>query len=141
MTAKLYSRTSVTASYSRQGGDTSSSGNPPPTSEKIVTTQVRGRSGEVIVLSGRIQNDENSAGTRTPLLSAIPLLGWLFKAEDKTEENDELTIYLIPRICENAGENVAISGRSSVDSMKEQLKVEIQKVVIRRRERNARNQK
>ena len=130
--------TSVTASYSRQGVDTSSTGNPPPTSEKIVTTQVRGRSGEVIVLSGLIQNDESSSAKKTPLLSSIPILGWLFKAEDKTEENNELTIYLIPRICDGSNKKTDDSSDSSFDRKNEHLKAEIQKIIVIRRERHAR---
>lgn len=88
--------TSVTASVSRQGADVSSSGNPPPTSEKIVTTQVRGRSGEVIILSGLMQDDSTIVEERTPFLSKIPLLGWLFKSNRKTKEKTEMVIYLIP---------------------------------------------
>ena len=133
--------TSVTASYSRQGVDTSSAGNPPPTSEKIVTTQVRGRSGEVIVLSGLIQNDENISSTGTPLLSSIPILGWLFKAQDDTEENNELTIYLIPRICKSDGKLYSFGNnedsRQNEDDMRKMIKADIQEIVIRRRQRNA----
>lgn len=90
--------TKVNASISRQGADVSSSGNPPPTSEKNVTTEVRGKSGEVIVLSGLVQDDTTVAEDRTPLLSKIPLLGWLFKKQQKTEEKNEMYIYLVPHL-------------------------------------------
>ena len=120
--------TSVTASYSRQGVDTSSAGNPPPTSEKVVTTQVRGRSGEIIVLSGLVQNDENSAGKRTPLLSSIPIIGWLFKAEEKTEESDELTIYLIPKICDGAEKSTSYSLLTGADVISEYVRSVIQQI-------------
>ncbi|MCR4940859.1 MAG: type II and III secretion system protein [Treponemataceae bacterium] len=140
--------TSVTASYSRQGVDTSSTGNPPPTSEKIVTTQVRGRSGEVIVLSGLIQNDESSSSTKTPFFSSIPVLGWLFKAEDKTEEDNELTIYLIPRISAGSEQKSGTGGGASYgdfvqedhcggDAYRDYIKSEIRQVVQKRRQRNA----
>lgn len=132
--------TSVTASYSRQGLDTSSAGNPPPTSEKIVTTQVRGRSGEVIVLSGLIQNDESSSATKTPLLSSIPILGWLFKAEGDSEESDELTIYLIPRVCSSGEEkSVCRSCTDKKDVERELLKAEINKIIAIRKAREERN--
>ena len=133
--------TSVTASYSRQGVDTSSAGNPPPTSEKIVTTQVRGRSGEVIVLSGLVQNDENVSGTRTPLISKIPLIGWLFKSLEDTEESNELTIYLIPRICATEKKSSMFSSdsdfRQEEDSMRRMIKADIKELVVRRRQKNA----
>ena len=87
----------VTASVSRQGADLSSStGNPPPTSEKIITTEVLGKSGEPIVLSGLIQNEESWTERRTPGLSKIPILGWLFKSKKQTAEKTEMVIYLVP---------------------------------------------
>lgn len=98
--------TKVNASISRQGADVSSSGNPPATTEKIVTTEVRGKSGEVIVLSGLVQDDSTIAEDRTPLLSKIPVLGWLFKKHQKTEEKNEMYIYLVPHL-EGADEMVA----------------------------------
>ncbi len=90
---------SVTASLSRQGIDTSSStGNPPPTSEKIVTTEVRGRSGEPVILSGLVLNAESNQQKRSPFLSKIPLLGNLFKAKDSTKEKSQMVIYLVPHL-------------------------------------------
>lgn len=87
----------VTASVTRQGVDTSSStGNPPPTTEKIVTTEVCGKSGEVVVLSGLIQNAQTETGKRMPLLSKIPVLGNLFKNKNKINQNSQMIIYLVP---------------------------------------------
>lgn len=90
--------TKVTASLSRRGADVSATGNPPPTSEKIVTTEVRGQSGEAIVLSGLVQNDFTIAEEGVPFLSKIPILGWLFKSQQKTEEKTEMIIYLVPHV-------------------------------------------
>jgi type II secretory pathway component GspD/PulD (secretin) len=91
--------TSVTASVSKRGVDVSSSvGNPPPTSEKVLTTQVRARSGETVVLSGLRQNDSTIVEQRTPLISKIPVLGWLFKSKNNTTENTQLLIYLVPHL-------------------------------------------
>ena len=88
---------SITASVSRQGADLSSkTGNPPPTSEKIITTQVRAKSGEPIVLTGLVQDEESSAQEGVPLLSQIPGLGLLFKSKAKTKEHTEMVIYLVP---------------------------------------------
>jgi hypothetical protein len=89
----------VKASVTRQGLDTSSStGNPPPTSEKIVTTEVCGKSGEPIVISGLIQNSESVSQNGVPLVSKIPLLGNLFKSKETIREQSQMVIYLIPHI-------------------------------------------
>lgn len=91
----------VTATVSRQGSS-GNNGNPPITSEKIITTQVRSRSGEPVILSGLKQNDSTITEKRVPFLSKLPLIGWLFKSFNKTYENTEVVIYLVPHI-ENDG--------------------------------------
>lgn len=89
--------TKITASVSRQGADTSSkTGNPPPSSEKIVSTEVRTKSGEPVVLSGLVQNEESKTSAGVPFLSKIPLLGKLFKSENSEMEKTEMVIYLVP---------------------------------------------
>ena len=92
---------SVTASVTRQGIDNSSStGNPPPTSEKIVTTEVCGKSGEPIVISGLIQNSNSQGTTGIPWISRVPFLGMLFKRTEKIKEKTQMVIYLVPHIDE-----------------------------------------
>ena len=94
----------VTASVSRRGNDTSAStGNPPPTSEKIVTTEVCGKSGEPVVLSGLVQRAESEQVKRTPFISKIPIIGNLFKSKNKTSENMQMVIYLVPHITSEEG--------------------------------------
>ncbi|WP_294429791.1 type II secretion system protein GspD [uncultured Treponema sp.] len=87
----------ITASVSRQGTDLSTTtGNPPPTSEKVVTTEVRAKSGEPVVLSGLVQEEETENISRVPFFSRIPFVGNLFKASEKSVEKTELVIYLLP---------------------------------------------
>ena len=102
----------VTASVSRQGNDTSAStGNPPPTSEKLVTTEVCGKSGEPVVLSGLVQEAESEQEKRSPLISKIPLLGNLFKSKSKIKESSQMVIYLVPHI-EN---QKSVSGENEIE--------------------------
>ena len=101
----------VTASVSRRGNDSSAStGNPPPTSEKLVTTEVCGKSGEPVVLSGLIQTAETEGQKRSPLISKIPLLGNLFKSKNKINENVQMVIYLVPHITDGREEEEAAAG-------------------------------
>ena len=89
----------VTASVTRQGIDTSSStGNPPPTSEKVITTEVCGKSGEPIVISGLVQSSNSQSSSGVPLISKVPLLGALFKTSEKITEKSQMVIYLVPHI-------------------------------------------
>ncbi|MBR1638357.1 MAG: type II and III secretion system protein [Treponema sp.] len=94
--------TKVSASVSRQGIDTSSStGNPPPTTEKLVTTEVNGKSGEPIVLSGLVQDSDEISQKRTPFISKVPLLGWFFKNRERRREKSQMIIYLVPHLLDS----------------------------------------
>jgi type II secretory pathway component HofQ len=42
-------------------------------------------------------------------LKDIPLLGWLFKAKEKTKEKNELLIFLTPRILTSGNQNETAS--------------------------------
>lgn len=103
----------ITASVSRQGTDVSSStGNPPSSSEKIITTEVCGKSGEPIVLSGLLEMDEESSEGGVPFLSKIPVLGWLFKSKRKSNEKTELVIYLVPHWVDESIEEIIEGGNA-----------------------------
>jgi type IV pilus assembly protein PilQ len=41
---------------------------------------------------------EQATQGRTPVLHEIPLLGWLFKRNEFTEESRELLIFITPKI-------------------------------------------
>ena len=70
----------------------------PSTSERVVTTQVRAKSGEPIIISGLIKDDESDTVNRTPLISKIPVLGHLFKQSSKNKEKTEIVIYIVPHL-------------------------------------------
>ena len=89
----------ISTSVSKQGVDVSKkNGNPPPTSEKNITTKIRAKSGEPVVLSGLSQSDSSQSDQGVPFISKIPLLGNLFKSKDKSGTKTEMTIYLLPHI-------------------------------------------
>lgn len=97
--------TKVKATISKRGADVSSSvGNPPPTFEKIITTQVCSESGVPVILTGLIQDDSVLIEQRSPLISKIPLIGKLFSSLVNTREKTEMHIYLIPRLFEEKKE-------------------------------------
>ncbi len=89
----------VKSTVSKRGADVSSStGNPPPTSEKVISTHVRTPSGKPVIISGLLQQERDVILQKTPILSSIPLLGWLFTSEVETSTNTELIIYIVPYI-------------------------------------------
>lgn len=95
----------VDAQVSKQGNsDSSASSNkksvdttvPPSTSEKKVSTNVRTKSGEPVVIGGLFQQEEDISEKRVPVLGKIPLLGNLFKRKVITMAESEFIIYLVP---------------------------------------------
>ena len=72
-------------------------GNPLINTQKAIT-EVQVSDGVTTVIGGILNTRESSATDRTPGLSRVPLLGWLFKREDDRTESQELMIFITPRI-------------------------------------------
>jgi MSHA biogenesis protein MshL len=61
-------------------------------------TTVRIKDGETIVIGGLITSKKTDTEHKIPVLGDMPLLGYLFKSKEKTEQRAELVIFLTPRI-------------------------------------------
>jgi len=88
----------VNAQISKQGETPSGSNNPPPTSEKVVTSEIRTKSGEPIIIGGLLQTEKTSTMNKVPVLGSIPLIGVLFRDVIETEEITEMVLYVVPHI-------------------------------------------
>ncbi|MGN0739523.1 MAG: secretin N-terminal domain-containing protein [Treponema sp.] len=96
----------VDAQVSKQGSsESSSSGSsgadttmPPSTTEKKVSTNVRTKSGEPVVIGGLFQTEEEVSEKRIPLLGKIPFIGCLFKKKVVSAVETEFVIYLVPSV-------------------------------------------
>ncbi len=89
----------VNATVSKQGEDESTTtGNPPPTSEKIVSTNVRTASGRPVVIGGLLQQNKSTSVSKVPFLGDIPLLGLLFRDIKESIEDTETVIYVVPHV-------------------------------------------
>ena len=89
----------IEAQVSKQGSTSSSSTdttNPPSTSEKKVSTNVRTRSGEPVIIGGLFQQEIDITEKKVPFLGSIPLLGNLFKSRTESVAETEFIIYLVP---------------------------------------------
>jgi type IV pilus assembly protein PilQ len=70
----------------------------PSIDKKEAITEVLVKDGGVVVIAG-VYSIEKSDGTEgIPLLSKIPLLGWLFKREAKEDKRRDLLIFISPKI-------------------------------------------
>lgn len=65
---------------------------------KEAITELLVNDGDTVVIGGIIKTTERSSNESIPGLSKIPILGWLFKSKEKTEDKEELLIFITPRI-------------------------------------------
>jgi len=72
--------------------------NVPAIDTREVTTQVLVNDGQTVVLGGILTTNARDAQTKVPWLGDIPVLGHLFKSTDRTNNKDELLIFVTPKI-------------------------------------------
>jgi type IV pilus assembly protein PilQ len=70
----------------------------PGISKQQIKTQALVKNGETLVLGGIFTNIEDESEIRVPVLSRIPIIGWLFKTRSVTKIPNELMIFITPRI-------------------------------------------
>ncbi|HUK57520.1 MAG TPA: type IV pilus secretin PilQ [Nitrospiria bacterium] len=70
----------------------------PSIAKREATTEVLLNDGETTVIGGIFVDERSETESGVPFLSRIPVLGWLFKNETKTDTKNELLIFLTPRI-------------------------------------------
>ncbi len=69
-----------------------------PIATRRATTRVRVADGGTAVIGGIYQVSANESEARVPGLARIPILGQLFKNRDRSNQNQELLIFITPRV-------------------------------------------
>jgi type IV pilus assembly protein PilQ len=77
-------------------------GGVPSINKKQVTTTVLVENGGTVVIGGVYTQDVTDSSSKVPLLGDIPLLGWLFKNNTKTDAKKELLIFITPKILKDS---------------------------------------
>jgi type IV pilus assembly protein PilQ len=72
--------------------------NVPSIDTQEITTQVLVSDGQTVVLGGILQTTHRIDETKVPYLGDVPILGNLFKTTTKTNDKDELLIFVTPKI-------------------------------------------
>jgi type IV pilus assembly protein PilQ len=70
----------------------------PPINTQSAKTNVLVRDGSTAVIGGIYQSQEQQANQQTPFLSKLPVLGYLFRNKFVTSQNNELLLFVTPRI-------------------------------------------
>lgn len=72
----------------------------PSISTNSANTSVIVEDGGTAVIAGLIKNSKSHARSGVPFLSDIPILGMLFRTDGETTRNNELMIFITPRVLE-----------------------------------------
>jgi type IV pilus assembly protein PilQ len=70
----------------------------PPINTQSAKTQLLVRDGATAVVGGIYKSTEQSTQDRTPFLGSVPILGYLFRNRSVRSQNDELLLFITPRI-------------------------------------------
>jgi type IV pilus assembly protein PilQ len=70
----------------------------PPINTQSAQTQVLVKDGSTAVIGGIFQSNEQTAQASTPFLGHLPILGYLFRNRFVTNTNNELLLFITPRI-------------------------------------------
>jgi general secretion pathway protein D len=100
ISAEKYLRLNISLDVSAFRGESTGS-LPPPTVSRKITTTVTLPDGATLWLGGIIRNDTTESDKGIPYLSDIPLIGWLFGSNSKTEIKTTLFFFCTPRILED----------------------------------------
>ena len=87
------------------------------TTKRQAKTTVTVESGQTIVIGGLIQESTGMSESGVPLLSKIPILGWLFKARSRSNDKINLMIFITPHI---------IASLDEIDKITEEKRLEME---------------
>jgi general secretion pathway protein D len=72
--------------------------------------------GQPVVIGGLIANDKSSSDSKIPILGDIPLLGQLFRFSAKSNQKNELLIFLTPHIVQMPSQLAALSAKETAQA-------------------------
>ncbi|MEL6474757.1 MAG: type II secretion system secretin GspD [Pseudomonadota bacterium] len=81
------------------------------TNKREVSTTILADDGDIIVLGGLIQEDENISVTKVPLLGDIPVLGRAFRSEGKSTSRTNLMVFMRPTIVRDQSDVRSVTDR------------------------------
>jgi type IV pilus assembly protein PilQ len=70
----------------------------PSIDTREITTSVIVNDGQTVVLGGILETERRESDKKVPFLGDMPYLGRLFKTTSKTNNKDELLIFVTPKI-------------------------------------------
>jgi general secretion pathway protein D len=91
------------------------------TNKRSIQTTVLANDGEIIVLGGLIEQDESITLNKVPLLGDIPVLGNLFKSEQKSSSKTNLMVFIRPTVLRDGNDINAVTQKKFNVARQDQL--------------------
>ena len=76
----------------------------PSIDTREITTQVLVNDGQTVVLGGILETERRETEQKVPFLGDIPGLGMFFRSKSRTDNKDELLIFVTPKILREGAE-------------------------------------
>ncbi|PHR93161.1 MAG: type II secretion system protein GspD [Robiginitomaculum sp.] len=89
------------------------------TNKREISTTVLANDGEVIVLGGLMQDDEQLFTSKVPFLGDIPVIGNLFKSHNNTRKRTNLMVFIRPTIIRSREDMMPLT-QQKLDIMRRQ---------------------
>lgn len=99
---------------SAEDGGISVAGNP-SISERALRTEVIAQSGQPVLLAGMMQNNSGGGASKVPVLGDIPLLGNLFKSQNRNSRKTELVILITPKVIDDNSQWQSVRDKLSTE--------------------------
>jgi len=79
------------------------------TNKRSIESNVLVDDGSIIVLGGLLSDEYSGGASQVPLFGDIPVLGWLFKSENRSRTKKNLMVFLRPVVVRDAASSDALS--------------------------------
>ena len=93
---------------SKIDGNTLKDTNGPTTSKRAIESNVLVEDGSIIVLGGLLEDSYSQAEDKVPVMGDIPLLGNLFRSENRSRKKTNLMVFLRPVVVRDAAASDAL---------------------------------
>ncbi len=82
--------------------------NGPTTSKRSIESNVLVEDGSIIVIGGLLEDSYSQSQDKVPLLGDLPLVGHLFRSENRSRKKTNLMVFLRPQVIRNAAASDAL---------------------------------
>ncbi|MEQ8767912.1 MAG: pilus assembly protein N-terminal domain-containing protein [Planctomycetota bacterium] len=86
-------------------------------SRRVLATTMRLRDGDAMIIAGLTSRSTSDSESGPPVLRDIPLLGWLFKSIDQSDDEQDLVLVVYPSIVREPNPDAAMWAWPDVDEL------------------------